>query len=389
MNALLFSLPGTPVLYYGDEIGMGDNFYLGDRNGVRTPMSGAGPQRRLSRANPQAPLPAGDRRPRYHYESPHVRSAAEQRALAAVLDEAPDRAAQAAKAFGRWRISFLTPSNRKVLTVRAHLRRRTCFVVANLSRFRRVRRAGSFGVEGVVAVEMFGKKPFPPIGDLPYLLTLGPHSFYWFSLETPTGTDDARRGRGAEAPDTDAAPRRARGRACCRDEGRPELVARCAWSWRRPRLGSPPTLGSAPKLTLLDVVELAATGGEAAMVVLRAEAAAVSEIYVVRSPTPRVTRRHGCANTRHALIAEVEVTGKRDAAREILYDALEDPSIAAGAARRDGAPAPPTRRRRRGRADPDRRVPLAARRKRRRRDPVDAAAGVVPAGGRVRKRAWC
>ena len=96
MNALLFSLPGTPVIYYGDEIGMGDNIYLGDRNGVRTPMQWSADRNAgFSRANPQKLYLPITIDPEYHYEAVNVEDAAEQSAFAAVVDEAPDRAAQA------------------------------------------------------------------------------------------------------------------------------------------------------------------------------------------------------------------------------------------------------------------------------------------------------
>src|SRR5690606_18508560 len=91
------------------------------------------------------------------------------------------------KAFGRGSISFLTPSNRKVLSFVRHYEDETILVVANLSRFVEYVELDLSQWKGMVAVELFGKKPFPPIGDLPYLLTLGPHSFYWFSLEQPEG----------------------------------------------------------------------------------------------------------------------------------------------------------------------------------------------------------
>jgi len=202
---------------------------------------------------------------------------------------------------------------------------------------------------------MFGKKPFPPIGDLPYLLTLGTALVLLVLARDPTGTDDARRVAAAEAP---LPMLHAKGtwESLLRDEGRPELVAALRVVMRS-RGWLAATLGSAPKLTLLDVVELAGDGGEAAMVVLRAEAAAVSEIYVVPIAYAEGDKAARVRETtRHALIAEVEVTGKARAQHGNPLRRTRGSFDCRGAARRDGAPAPATRRRRRGRADPDRRV---------------------------------
>src|SRR5262245_19105784 len=184
MNALLLALPGTPVLYYGDEIGMGDNPYLGDRNGVRTPMQWS-PDRNagFSDANPQRlyfPLITD---PEYHYQTINVEAQRQNptslywwmKRLIALRRRHP--------AFGRGSIEFLHPDNRKVLAfVRRH-EGQAILVVANLSRFVQYVELDLSALRGVVPVEMFGQAPFPPIGDLPYLLTLGPHSFYWFVLE--------------------------------------------------------------------------------------------------------------------------------------------------------------------------------------------------------------
>jgi maltose alpha-D-glucosyltransferase/alpha-amylase len=183
MNALLLALPGTPVLYYGDEIGMGDNIYLGDRNGVRTPMQWSADRNAgFSRANPQRlhlPIIID---PEYNYESVNVE--AQQNNLHSLLLWMRRLLAlrRRYKAFSRGTIEFLSPSNPRVL---AFLRRHgdECLVVvANLSRFVQFVELDLQAFAGQVPVELFGQNPFPPIGDLPYLLTLGPHAFYWFGL---------------------------------------------------------------------------------------------------------------------------------------------------------------------------------------------------------------
>ena len=191
MNGLLFSLPGTPVLYYGDEIGMGDNVYLGDRNGVRTPMQwnpdkNAG----FSRANPQRLVLPIIIDPEYHYESINVE--AQQGNPNSLLWWTKRLIAlrKRFKAFGRGSIEFLSPENPRVLAFVRQLGREVILVVANLSRHVQFVEMDLGKWRGSVPVELFGRTRFPAIGELPYLLTLGGHAFYWFSLE-PAMAEDA------------------------------------------------------------------------------------------------------------------------------------------------------------------------------------------------------
>jgi maltose alpha-D-glucosyltransferase/alpha-amylase len=183
MNALLLSLPGTPVLYYGDEIGMGDNIYLGDRNGVRTPMQWSSDRNAgFSRANPQRLYLPVIIDPEYHFESINVE--AQQNNLHSLLRWLKRLIAlrKRHKSFGRGTIEFLTPSNSKVLAfIRQHGDEHV-LVVANLSRFVEYVELDLARFKGKCPIELFGQHAFPPIGDLPYLLTLGPHAFYWFEI---------------------------------------------------------------------------------------------------------------------------------------------------------------------------------------------------------------
>lgn len=183
MNGLLFSLPGTPVLYYGDEIGMGDNFYLGDRDGVRTPMQWS-PDRNagFSKVNPQQlylPVVAD---PEYHYEAVNVEN--QQRNPHSLLHWTKRLIALAKshRAFGRGRIDFLHPENRKVLAFFRSFEGERILVVANLSRFVEYVELDLSDFVGEVPVELFSGRPFPRIGELPYLLSLGPHGFFWFEI---------------------------------------------------------------------------------------------------------------------------------------------------------------------------------------------------------------
>jgi maltose alpha-D-glucosyltransferase/alpha-amylase len=195
LNALLCSLPGTPVIYYGDEIGMGDNFYLGDRNGVRTPMQWSSDRNAgFSRANPQRLYLPVILDPEYHYESINVEAQQANRHSLLAWMKRLIALRRRHHAFGRGSIEFLQPSNRKVLAFLRQYGDQCLLVVANLSRFVQYVELDLQAWKGCVAVELFGQTPFPPIGELPYLLTLGPHSFYWFALEAP------RDARGAPEP---------------------------------------------------------------------------------------------------------------------------------------------------------------------------------------------
>ncbi|MBV9302456.1 MAG: maltose alpha-D-glucosyltransferase [Acidobacteriaceae bacterium] len=184
MNALLFSLPGTPVIYYGDEIGMGDNVYLGDRNGVRTPMQWS-PDRNagFSNANPQKLYLPVNIDPAYHYESINVE--AQQDNPHSLLSWMKRLIAlrKQYKAFGRGTLEFLQPSNQRAIVFLRRYEQETILVIANLSRFAQPVELDLHKFRGYTPVEMFGRTDFPVIGEPYYPLTLGPNSFYWFSLE--------------------------------------------------------------------------------------------------------------------------------------------------------------------------------------------------------------
>ncbi len=184
MNGLLFSLPGTPVLYYGDEIGMGDNFYLGDRNGVRTPMQWS-PDRNagFSRANSQKLYSPVIIDPEYHYETINVEVQQDNPESLLWWTKRILSVRKQFKAFGRGTLEFLHPENNKVLAFVRAFEGETVLVVANLSRFAQHVDLNLGAFKGLTPVELFGRNPFPAISDAPYPLALGPHSFYWFSLE--------------------------------------------------------------------------------------------------------------------------------------------------------------------------------------------------------------
>ncbi len=183
MNGLLFSLPGTPIIYYGDEIGMGDNIYLGDRNGVRTPMQWSSDKNAgFSRANPQKLYLPIIIDPEYHYEAFNVEG--QQNNLRSLLWWMKRLIAlrKKYKAFGRGTIEFLQPANRKVLVFLRRYENELILVIANLSRFVEYVELDLKAYKGMVPMELFSRSKFPTIGELPYFITLGPHEFYMFIL---------------------------------------------------------------------------------------------------------------------------------------------------------------------------------------------------------------
>ena len=186
LNSLLFSFPGTPILYYGDEIGMGDNVYLGDRNGVRTPMQWSGDRNGgFSRADPARLYSAPIMDPVYGYEAINVE--AQQSDSSSLLNWMRNLIAlrKLFRVFGRGSLEFLNPANRKVLAyLRQHEEERV-LCVANLSRFAQPVELDLASFEGMTPVEMLGFVEFPPIGKRPYPLTLAPYGFLWFELHTP------------------------------------------------------------------------------------------------------------------------------------------------------------------------------------------------------------
>jgi len=189
MNALLLSMPGTPVIYYGDEIGMGDNIYLGDRDGVRTPMQWS-PDRNggFSRADPASLVLPAIMDPVYGFESVNVE--AQSRDQHSLLNWMRRMLMLRGNhhAFGRGTFRLLYPSNRKVLAYLREHEGETILCVANLSRTPQAVELDLSAFGGRVPIEMTGPSPFPPIGQLTYLLTLPPYGFYWFLLAEEADT---------------------------------------------------------------------------------------------------------------------------------------------------------------------------------------------------------
>ncbi|HEY8381040.1 MAG TPA: maltose alpha-D-glucosyltransferase [Microvirga sp.] len=183
LNSLLLSMPGTPVLYYGDEIGMGDNIYLGDRDGVRTPMQWS-PDRNggFSRADPARLFLPAIQDPIYGFDAVNVE--AQLRSPASLLNWTRRLLAIRRNhlAFGRGSLRFLYPANRKVLAYIREAADETILCVVNVSGSPQAVELDLSDHKGCTPTEMTGGSDFPPIGELPYLLTLPAYGFYWFQL---------------------------------------------------------------------------------------------------------------------------------------------------------------------------------------------------------------
>ncbi|MET0534209.1 MAG: alpha-glucosidase C-terminal domain-containing protein, partial [Steroidobacter sp.] len=183
MNSLLLSMPGSPIIYYGDEIGMGDNIYIGDRNGVRTPMQwsidrNAG----FSRTDPQRLYLPVIMDPIYGYQSVNVE--AQSRDPSSLLNWTRRMLAvrRQFQCFGRGSLEFVRPQNRKIIAYVRSCGSEMILCVANLSRTAQAVELDLSKYKGRVPVEMLGRNSFPPIGDLPYFLTLPGHGFFWLLL---------------------------------------------------------------------------------------------------------------------------------------------------------------------------------------------------------------
>jgi maltose alpha-D-glucosyltransferase / alpha-amylase len=184
MNSLLFSFPGTPIIYYGDEIGMGDNIYLGDRNGVRTPMQWS-PDRNggFSRCDPARLYTPPIMDPVYGYQAVNVE--AQSRSLSSLLSATKRLISvrKSALAFGRGSMTFIRPANRAVLAYVRQYKDEVILCVANLSRAAQATELDLSPWKDRIPLEMLGRTRFPAIGELPYMITLTPYGFYWFRLQ--------------------------------------------------------------------------------------------------------------------------------------------------------------------------------------------------------------
>jgi len=323
MKSLLFSLPGTPVLYYGDEIGMGDNIYLGDRNGVRTPMQWSGDRNAgFSRCNPQRLYLPAVVDPEYHYEAVNVEA---QQANPSSLLWWTKRLIGLRKrfqAFGRGTLELLYPDNRKVLAfLRCH-QDETILVVANLSRFAQFVHLDLARFQDMVPTELFGLVDFPRITTEPYLLTLGPHAFYWFHLRSRNGDGAGPMASAARRPSLPADPPWER----LLEDGDeinallPHFLKQQRWYQGKAR--------NARDIGVADVIALPAAEQSQRLAVLRVDyVEGESELYLLP-----LSASEGTAAERLALDApQLALADLQRAAAEpaLLHDAVASPSFRA------------------------------------------------------------
>jgi len=321
LNGLLLSMPGTPVVYYGDEIGMGDNIYLGDRDGVRTPMQWSSDRNAgFSRANPQKLYLPVIIDPEYHYESVNVE--AQQHNAGSLLWWMKRIIAlrNQYQVFGRGDFQFLDPENSKVLAFTRSHGNRTVLVVANLSRFAQFTELDLSRYQGMIPMELFGQTEFPAIGDLPYLLSLGPHAFYWFELCPPDVQPE-----GAGIPVLDASgswatlltgrTRRGLERALPR-----RMVER---RWFR---------GKAQKIkgaSIVDAIPLETEEGRAYLVMVEIDyVQAAPETYVLPMAFATGERAKNLLEEwKHTVVARVRVKSRSEPDEGVIFDPLGTPAF--------------------------------------------------------------
>jgi maltose alpha-D-glucosyltransferase/alpha-amylase len=268
MNSLLLSFPGTPLIYYGDEIGMGDNIYLGDRNGVRTPMQWT-PDRNggFSRCDPARLYLPMIMDPVYGYEAVNVE--AQSRSLASLLSWTKRLISvrKSSKVFGRGSLSFIRPANRAVLVYIRQYESEVVLCVANLSRSAQAAEIDLAPWRGRVPFELLGRTNFPPIGDVPYIVTLGPYGFFWFLLREPDAST-------VEVPRTWAefetlvvtdgwkSLLQGRSKSVLEREVLPAFLASRRWYAER---------GNSPTTHIVDAISIGAGGSDSAIALLEAK----------------------------------------------------------------------------------------------------------------------
>jgi len=326
VNGLLLALPGTPVIYYGDEIGMGDNIYLGDRDGVRTPMQWSGDRNAgFSTADPQRLILPTIIDHEYHYQTVNVEAQERNRHSLLWWIRRLIAMRKRFKAFGRGTIEFLSPDNPRVLAfIRAHGNERI-LVVANLSRFVQFVELDLARFKGMTPVELFGQTRFPTIGEQSYLLTLAPHMFDWFSLETPGHLTD-----GAVVARTIPEIKLASARNRLADSGDRKQLESVLPDYLRQSRWLQDSADKVRNARIADIIHLQEKGGGAQLALVEVEfTEGEAETCVLPLAVAENHQAHQIrTNTPHAVIANVTHRGINDGRERILYDATADAGFA-------------------------------------------------------------
>jgi len=334
LNCLLMSLPGTPVIYYGDEIGMGDNFYLGDRNGVRTPFQWSSDRNAgFSRANPQQLYLPVIIDPEYRFESVNVEAQHDNTTSLLWWMRRLIALRRQSQAFGRGSFEWVHPDNRKVVAFTRRHEDEVILVVANLSRYAQSAEIELPEFRDRVPVELFGRTPFPRIGDDIYRITLGPHAFFWFSLDRER-EEDGQRVAGEAGPPEDWSAVTAELPSLQTRDGawwevagrppRPEFIAALATFMRRQRWFA----GKGRELQgirIEGISPLAMASGQARILRMGVDYLDhESESYLLPLAWTPHERGEALPEThRHAVVARLEVGGIPG----ILHDAVVSPAF--------------------------------------------------------------
>jgi maltose alpha-D-glucosyltransferase/alpha-amylase len=190
LTSIVFTLPGTPIIYYGDEIGMGDNIHLGDRNGVRTPMPWTADRNAgFSKADPAKLFLPLVTDPVYGYQAINVDSQKQTPHSLLHWTRRMIAVRKRHKVFGRGTLEFLTPANEKILAYVRTYEGQSVLLVHNLAESAQAVELNLSRFKGIVPIELFGDSRFPQIGDQPYVLSLGPYGSYWLSLPAARSWD--------------------------------------------------------------------------------------------------------------------------------------------------------------------------------------------------------
>jgi maltose alpha-D-glucosyltransferase/alpha-amylase len=315
LNILLFSMPGTPVLYYGDEIGMGDNFYLGDRNGCRTPMQWSSDRNAgFSKANPQQLYLPITIDPEYHYEAINVEN--QQKNLSSLLwwTRRVIGMRKNYRAFSRGSIEFLHPDNSKVLAFLRRHEEETILVIANLSRFSQPVELDLARFHGCAPMEVFSRNTFPAIRRSPYPLTIGPHGHFWFVLKSANEKRSAKR---RTIPTLNVEPNLTRlltesTRTRLEHEVLPSYLRNCRWFGAKARV--------VREMRIIEQIAIAENSTAAQLWFLRVDYTdAAPDVYALPVQVASGSSAHTIA--RSAPQAVIAYLGSKNA---ILYDAVWD-----------------------------------------------------------------
>jgi maltose alpha-D-glucosyltransferase/alpha-amylase len=315
LNLLLFSLPGAPVVYYGDEIGMGDNIYLGDRNGVRTPMQWTADRNAgFSQANPQRLYLPVIADPEYQPGAINVEAQQNNRSSLLWWMRHLIQVRRSHPVLATGDVEFLFPDNRKVLVFLRTLGEERVLVVANLARSAQFVELDLSRFAGMVPVELFGPTAFPRIGELPYFLTLGPYGSYWFAL---TRDEDAGAEEGPRIPSLSVRGEWAtlldRRRRRQLEQVLPAFLQRQRWFGAKGKTVSGAEIG--------DIVPLGLAGALALVTVSYAEGE--RDVYVLPLAA-RTAEGDGWPPPENAVIAEVEASD----GRWLLFDGVWEGAVA-------------------------------------------------------------